>query len=144
MEGGDPVGERVKVIKKLFIGTLGKNKYLTLAVWGPSNCKCIILISPEFRGKSVPCHDSYKILSTNSGHRHTHTHILCCNSMNNYKHSRPSPLRVRRVSALSGRRDMRNSALLVNMRYGSRVPCVVKSSMRTPMYPSVRLTVNAG
>mmetsp|Transcript_50405 Transcript_50405/g.151815 ORF Transcript_50405/g.151815 Transcript_50405/m.151815 type:complete len:203 (+) Transcript_50405:935-1543(+) len=44
--------------------------------------------------------------------------------------------RVRRKSALSARREMRYSAREVNIRYGSFVPRVTRSSMRTPMYPS--------
>lgn len=54
-----------------------------------------------------------------------------------------SPLLVSLVSALSGRSARRNSARLVNIRYGSLVPRVVRSSIRTPMYASVRSSVKA-
>ena len=43
------------------------------------------------------------------------------------------PRNVSLLSALSGRSDKRNSARLVNMRYGSLVPSVVRSSIKTPM-----------
>lgn len=43
------------------------------------------------------------------------------------------PLTVRRRSALSGLREVRNSARLVNMRYGSVTPRLTRSSIRTPM-----------
>lgn len=36
----------------------------------------------------------------------------------------------------SYRRDKRYSLRAVNIRYGSLVPCTVKSSIITPMYPS--------
>ena len=52
------------------------------------------------------------------------------------------PFSVNLRSALSGLRCSLNSARLVNMRYGSLVPWVVRSSTRTPMYPSVRSTTN--
>ncbi len=54
------------------------------------------------------------------------------------------PFRVRRRSALSGLRDVRNSALLVNMRYGSVTPRLTRSSMRTPMELSVRERATVG
>mmetsp|Transcript_44080 Transcript_44080/g.60214 ORF Transcript_44080/g.60214 Transcript_44080/m.60214 type:complete len:247 (-) Transcript_44080:331-1071(-) len=49
-----------------------------------------------------------------------------------------APLRVSRRSALSLRRESLYSAREVNMRYGSLVPFVTRSSMSTPMYPSER------
>ena len=45
---------------------------------------------------------------------------------------------VSRVSALSSRSCSRYSARLVNMRYGSVVPCVTRSSTSTPRYASSR------
>ncbi|MPN59277.1 hypothetical protein SDC9_206998 [bioreactor metagenome] len=50
------------------------------------------------------------------------------------------PFAVRRWSQLSWRRFKRYSARLVNMRYGSWVPMVTRSSMRTPVYASLRLS----
>ena len=48
------------------------------------------------------------------------------------------PFSVRRISALSWRSNRRYSLRLVIMRYGSLVPFVTRSSMRTPMYASER------
>ena len=44
------------------------------------------------------------------------------------------PISVSRMSALSGRRWSLNSALLVNILYGSSVPHEVRSSTITPTY----------
>ena len=51
--------------------------------------------------------------------------------------SRPR-LGVRRRSALSTRNNSRYSAREVNIRYGSKQPCVIRSSTIIPMYPSLR------
>ena len=50
----------------------------------------------------------------------------------------PAPAAVSRTSALSARRSRRCSARLVNIRYGSLVPFVTRSSISTPMYASAR------
>mmetsp|Transcript_21826 Transcript_21826/g.54095 ORF Transcript_21826/g.54095 Transcript_21826/m.54095 type:complete len:252 (+) Transcript_21826:274-1029(+) len=51
------------------------------------------------------------------------------------------PFCVNRRSALSARREIRYSARDVNIRYGSEVPLVTKSSTNTPMYPSSLPTI---
>mmetsp|Transcript_29212 Transcript_29212/g.91473 ORF Transcript_29212/g.91473 Transcript_29212/m.91473 type:complete len:226 (+) Transcript_29212:310-987(+) len=55
-----------------------------------------------------------------------------------------APSGVRRASALSARSISRHSAREVNMRYGSVVPRVTRSSTSTPMYPWCRPTVSGG
>ena len=47
---------------------------------------------------------------------------------------------MRRKSALSCRNNKRYSAREVNMRYGSFVPWVTRSSISTPMYASMRVS----
>ena len=64
-----------------------------------------------------------------------HLAPLVQNAAQRASSTRPSsrPFSVRRRSALSSRRISRYSAREVNMRYGSWVPRVIRSSTSTPM-----------
>ena len=66
--------------------------------------------------------------------------IFSLNAAQRASSTKPSsrPLAVKRMSALSSRSNKRYSARLVNIRYGSLVPNVARSSMSTPVYASSR------
>ncbi len=53
------------------------------------------------------------------------------------------PIGLKRISALSWRNNKRCSARDVNIRYGSSVPLVTKSSINTPIYDSDRFMISS-
>ena len=87
-------------------------------------------------------HCPLRCLSSASDNR-SRCRCLRVNTSQRSSVTRPArlPIGVNRLSALSILRCSRNSAREVNIRYGSSAPFVIRSSIKIPVYPSIRPTI---